>query len=314
MASAWSAVLNPTQIYRQHGNAGRDVQAFSVVHEHKIQYGIRKLRQRGIRLKQKGRIILHASVGETIEDKGTESSKEEEASEKGDQANVAKSPSVSSTSPFVGAKISSRIAARVADTTNGRTTASTTIPITPTSSKTPSSQGIPTFNPKTLNPQENPTFRPKPPSSQTFSPKPPSSQAFSPKPPSSQGSPFGSKPPSSQGSPFGSPQAGAEKLKGAKPSVFLDSRAGGFKEPGPKNLLDTLRQSDGSRSTKYGQPIVPTNLFDEPDKLTPEERKFEFSFSAGQLVLIFSFLTIISIMLGTSFLVWKVGGIHYNEF
>lgn len=286
MAFAWSAALNPTQIYRQqHGNRCKDVQALSFVQEQQIQYGIRKRRQKGIRPKLKGRIILRASVGETVDDKGTELSKEENALKKGDQADAAESPSLSPSSPFVGGKISSRIAARVADTTNGRSTATAATPSTFT--KTPSSQGIPT--PNSLG---KPTFTPKPLGSQSFSPKPPSPQ----------------------GSPFSSPLAGAGKLNAAKPSVFLDKRAGEFKQPGPKSLMDTLRQSDGSKTTKFGQPIVPTNLFDEPEKLTAEGKKFEFTLNAGQLVLIFSFVTIISIMLGTAFLVWKVGGIHYNEF
>ena len=111
--------------------------------------------------------------------------------------------------------------------------------------------------------------------------------------------------------------SGLEKLKSTKPaSVFLDSQQRNFKQPGPKDLLNTLRKSeiDSGKTTKFGQPVVPSNLFDEPKRIPSEDKAFEFSFNAGQLVLVFSFLTIIGIMLGTAFLVWKVGAIHYNEY
>lgn len=201
--------------------------------------------------------MLRATIGKDIEDKSTELSEKEGAPEKGTQPSGPDSASVSSPSPFMGAKISSRIAARSAGNATSRNTASTVTPVTSPSSKTP--------NPGISTPS--------------------------------------------------APLSGAEKLKVAKPSVFLNSKAG-VREPGPKNLLNALRQSDlnSEKTTKFGQPIVPTNLFDEPKKLTPEEKKFDFTFNAGQLVLVFSFLTIISIMLGTAFLVWKVGGIHYNEY
>lgn len=291
MALAWSAALNPTQISRVHGTSSRD--GLVLVQEQKGQYGFYKLRQNGIRPKKSRSIVLYASIGETVEDKGTDSSNSEEPSQKSEQADATKPPTLSTASPFVGAKISSRIAARAGDTNNGRGTASTKIPTTPTSFKSPFADGLPPFSRSTPSSQASSTFSPKPSGPQTFSPKPPSSQ----------------------GSPFSSPLAGTEKLKGSKPSVFLDSRAGGaFKQPGPKGLLDSLRQSENA-TTKFGQPIVPTNLFDEPDKLTAEDKKrFDFTFNAGQLFLVFSFLTIIGVMLGTAYLVWKVGAIHYNEY
>lgn len=288
--ASWSAALNPTQISRQHGTPGRD--GLVLVQEQKVQYGFYKPRQNGIRPKKNGSIVLYASIGETVEDKGTDSSNGEEPLLKSEQADAAKPPTVSAASPFVGAKISSRMAAGVGDTAKGRGTASTKMATTPTSFKSPIADGLPPFSRSTPSSQGN-TFSPKLSGPQTFSPKPPSSQ----------------------GSPFSSPLAGTEKLKGSKPSVFLDSRAGGaFKQPGPKGLLDSLRQSENT-TTKFGQPIVPTNLFDEPDKLTAEDKKrFDFTFNAGQLFLVFSFLTIIGVMLGTAYLVWKVGAIHYNEY
>ncbi|KAI5056913.1 hypothetical protein GOP47_0028731, partial [Adiantum capillus-veneris] len=246
MALTWSATLSPTLISRRHGVPDRDVQALMLNQQKKAQYDLHKLRQRGIRSKQKGSIVLHASLGETVEEKGTDSSKDEKPSQKIDQADATKPANVTAANPFVGAKISSRIAARTGGTT----------PPSPTSSLAPGPQGLPPFDFNIPKSQGGSPFSPKPPGAQTFSPKPLNSQ----------------------GSPFSSPTAGTEKLKGAKPSVFLDSRAGGtFKEPGPKGLLNTLRQSE-ERATKFGRPGVPKNLFDEPEKLTAEDKK-RFNFT-----------------------------------
>ncbi|MCO5569161.1 hypothetical protein L7F22_022882 [Adiantum nelumboides] len=287
MALAWSVALNPTQISRRHGASDRHMQALMLIQQQKAHCNLHKLKQRG---KQNGSTVLYASLGETVEDKDTNSSKDERPSQKLDQVDATKPSTVTSASPFVGGKISSRIAARAGDIANGRGQSATTTPPTPSSSKTP---GPPPFDLSIPKSQRGASSSPKIPGSQTFSPNPPNSQ----------------------GSPFSSTLTGTEKLKGAKPSVFLDSRVGGaFKEPGSKTLLDTMRQSDNN-TKKFGQPGLPRNLFDEPEKLTAEDNKrFDFTLNIGQLALIFSFLTIICVMLGTAFLVWKVGAIHYNEF
>ena len=212
------------------------------------------------------RITVCATTDENIKEKSTDiSGKEGEASS-------SNSPPISSSSPFVGAKISSRIAAR--STSNNESNSKS-------SSTTKSSSFV------------------APPSSPKVASS--SSQIF-------QGSSTITS---------GRASSGLEKLKSTKPaSVFLDSQQRNFKQPGPKDLLNTLRKSeiDSGKTTKFGQPVVPSNLFDEPKRIPSEDKAFEFSFNAGQLVLVFSFLTIIGIMLGTAFLVWKVGAIHYNEY
>lgn len=81
-------------------------------------------------------------------------------------------------------------------------------------------------------------------------------------------------------------------------------------------VLDAFKQGEkDGKTTKFGQPIVPKNIFDDV-RQTQEEKdadKFSFNLRPGDIFLIFSFLLIIGLMLGTAFLVWKVGGIHYNE-
>lgn len=83
-----------------------------------------------------------------------------------------------------------------------------------------------------------------------------------------------------------------------------------------KQVLDAFKQGEkDGKTTKFGQPIVPKNIFDDV-RQTQEEKdadKFSFNLKPGDIFLVFSFLLIIGLMLGTAFIVWKVGAIHYNE-
>ncbi|XP_057815309.1 uncharacterized protein LOC131028945 [Cryptomeria japonica] len=107
-----------------------------------------------------------------------------------------------------------------------------------------------------------------------------------------------------------------EKLRTARTlSGFAESNKPVMPQPG-KNLLDALRESDKQgKTTKFGQPVVPSNLFDDKKRGSPAEwGKFVFTVAPGQLFLLLSFLLISSIMFGTTYLVWKLGAIHYNEY
>lgn len=84
-----------------------------------------------------------------------------------------------------------------------------------------------------------------------------------------------------------------------------------------KRVLEAFKEGEkeNKSTTKFGLPVVPTNIFDEVRR-TPEEiaaDAFKFEINPGQLLLAGSFLVVIAIMFGTVFLVWKVGAIHYNE-
>jgi hypothetical protein len=84
-----------------------------------------------------------------------------------------------------------------------------------------------------------------------------------------------------------------------------------------KRVLDAFKQGEKEGiTTKFGQPVVPSNIFDEVRR-TPEEiaaDSFKFEINPGQILLAGSFLIVIAVMFGTVFLVWKVGAIHYNEY
>ncbi|BBN10256.1 hypothetical protein MPTK1_5g02160 [Marchantia polymorpha subsp. ruderalis] len=108
-------------------------------------------------------------------------------------------------------------------------------------------------------------------------------------------------------SPFAQP--GASPVRPASPFVQPGTRG--------KRVVDAFKDGEKEgKTTKFGQPVVPTNIFQDVRR-TPEEQAadaFKFSINPGQLVLVFSFLLIIGLMVGTAALVWKLGGIHYNEY
>lgn len=105
-----------------------------------------------------------------------------------------------------------------------------------------------------------------------------------------------------------------EKLRTARTlSGFAESDKPGTPQR-QKNLLDALRQSDKEgKTTKYGQPIEPSNLFDDRKRSTEKEQKFEFTWGPSQFYGLLSFVILTSIMFGTTYIVWKVGAIHYND-
>jgi len=105
-----------------------------------------------------------------------------------------------------------------------------------------------------------------------------------------------------------------EKLRTARTLTgFAESDKPGTPQR-QKNLLDALRESDKQgKTTKYGQPIEPSNLFEDRKRSTEKEKKFEFTWGPSQFYGLLSFVLLTSIMFGTTYIVWKVGAIHYND-
>jgi len=105
-----------------------------------------------------------------------------------------------------------------------------------------------------------------------------------------------------------------EKLRTARTlSGFAESDKRGTPQR-QKNLLDALRESDKQgKTSKYGQPIEPSNLFDDRKRSTQEAEKFEFTWGPSQYYGLLSFVILTSIMFGTTYIVWKVGAIHFND-
>lgn len=104
-----------------------------------------------------------------------------------------------------------------------------------------------------------------------------------------------------------------EKLRAARVlSRYAESKA--TKPPMGSKLLDVLRESDKGKK-RSGLPEAPTNLFDDSKRGLPKPGwTFEFPGGADMFLIGVSFVLISTIMFATTYIVWKVGAIHFNEY
>ncbi|KAA8534050.1 hypothetical protein F0562_031567 [Nyssa sinensis] len=110
-----------------------------------------------------------------------------------------------------------------------------------------------------------------------------------------------------------SPLTAREKLRAARVlSRYSESKAS-KSELGSK-VLEALRESDrGKKRSRL--PEAPTNLLDDSKRGMPKAGlTFEFPGGVDMFVIIFSFVFISTVMFATTFIVWKVGAIHFNEY
>ncbi|WVZ04872.1 hypothetical protein V8G54_018218, partial [Vigna mungo] len=78
-------------------------------------------------------------------------------------------------------------------------------------------------------------------------------------------------------------------------------------------VLEASKQSDKGKR-KSGLPEAPTNLFDDSKRGLSTGFTFQFPGGSDLFLIVFSFVLISSIMFATTFIVWKVGAIHFNEY
>ncbi|KAK7311206.1 hypothetical protein RJT34_09190 [Clitoria ternatea] len=78
-------------------------------------------------------------------------------------------------------------------------------------------------------------------------------------------------------------------------------------------VLEALKESDKGKK-KSGLPEAPTNLFDDSKRGLSEGFTFQFPGGSDLFFIIFSFVFISSLMFATTYIVWKVGAIHFNEY
>jgi len=223
------------------------------------------------------------------EEKGKPASSNEKASSSG----------TSTPSPFAAGKISSKIASQTSQ--NGKTSSIPSTTKAPAATKTASKASI-----------SKPSSASSTPS--VFQKAPTSKASISVKPKSLIDDGSAGAFPTGKMSPFA-----ADRLKSqmaSPPSQYNRTSSGRTMINSGKQVLDAFKQGEkDGKTTKFGQPIVPKNIFDDV-RQTQEEKdadKFSFNLKPGDIFLVFSFLLIIGLMLGTAFIVWKVGAIHYNE-
>lgn len=109
------------------------------------------------------------------------------------------------------------------------------------------------------------------------------------------------------------PLTAREKLRAARVlSKYAESKPA--KLAMGSTVLDALRETDKGKR-RPGLPEAPTNMFDDRKRgLSEEGWKFQLPGGNDLFFIAFSFVVISTIMFGTTYVVWKVGAIHFNEF
>ncbi|KAM2281178.1 uncharacterized protein LOC126630424 isoform X2 [Malus sylvestris] len=110
-----------------------------------------------------------------------------------------------------------------------------------------------------------------------------------------------------------SPLTARERLRVAKVlSRYTDSKPLKKSARG-KNVLDALRDSERGKK-RSGLPEAPTNIFDDSKRGMPKQGlTWDFPGGNDLFLILFSFVFISTVMFATTFVVWKLGAIHFNE-
>lgn len=109
------------------------------------------------------------------------------------------------------------------------------------------------------------------------------------------------------------PLSAREKLRAARVlSRYTESKPS--KPRMGSKVLDALRDSDGGKR-RSGLPQAPTNLFDDSKRGMPKKGlTFDLPGGADLFFIVLSFVLISTTMFATTYLVWKLGAIHFNEY
>ncbi|CAJ1859627.1 unnamed protein product [Sphenostylis stenocarpa] len=103
-----------------------------------------------------------------------------------------------------------------------------------------------------------------------------------------------------------------ERLKAAR-AISRDTQSKPSKADMNSRVLEALKQSDKGKR-KSGLPEAPTNLFDDSKRGLSTGFTFQFPGGSDLFFIVLSFVLISSIMFATTYIVWKVGAIHFNEY
>ncbi|XP_010427406.1 PREDICTED: uncharacterized protein LOC104712251 [Camelina sativa] len=119
----------------------------------------------------------------------------------------------------------------------------------------------------------------------------------------------------SNGSAKKAPLTARERLKAARVlSRYTEATPKPSKPKMGSQLLDVLKESDKKTKRKPGLPEAPTNMLDDSRRGMPKNGlTFDLPGGSDILIIAFSFVFISTVMFATTFLVWKLGAIHFNE-
>ncbi|XP_010504477.1 PREDICTED: uncharacterized protein LOC104781491 [Camelina sativa] len=119
----------------------------------------------------------------------------------------------------------------------------------------------------------------------------------------------------SNGSAKKAPLTARERLRAARVlSRYTEATPKPSKPRMGSQLLDVLKESDKKTKRKPGLPEAPTNMLDDSRRGMPKNGlTFDLPGGSDILIIAFSFVFISTVMFATTFLVWKLGAIHFNE-
>ncbi|CAA7060423.1 unnamed protein product [Microthlaspi erraticum] len=119
----------------------------------------------------------------------------------------------------------------------------------------------------------------------------------------------------SNGSGKRAPLTARERLRAARVlSRYTEATPKPSKPKMGSQILEVLKESDKKSNRKPGLPQAPTNMLDDSKRGMPKNGlTFDLPGSADILIIAFSFVFISTVMFATTFLVWKLGAIHFNE-
>ncbi|KAF8089270.1 hypothetical protein N665_0511s0014 [Sinapis alba] len=111
------------------------------------------------------------------------------------------------------------------------------------------------------------------------------------------------------------PLTARERLRAARVlSQYTEATPKPSKPKMGSQILEVLKESDKKSNRKPGLPEAPTNMLDDSKRGMPKKGlTFDLPGSADILVIAFSFVFISTVMFATTFVVWKLGAIHFNE-
>nr|XP_043632175.1 uncharacterized protein LOC122603515 [Erigeron canadensis] len=107
-----------------------------------------------------------------------------------------------------------------------------------------------------------------------------------------------------------------EKLKAARVRSRDSEPKAAKKQELGSTVLEALRESDRVTGKKRsGLPEAPGNLLDDSKRgMPPKGLTFELPVGWDVFLIILSVVVISTIMFTTTYIVWKVGAIHFNEY
>ncbi|XP_072996247.1 uncharacterized protein [Typha latifolia] len=123
----------------------------------------------------------------------------------------------------------------------------------------------------------------------------------------------GNSPQVTELAPKRSPLTAREKVRAARVlSKYAESKPS--KSVFGSKVLDALRESDKGKK-RSGLPEAPTNLLDDSKRGMPKAGwTFDLPVGSDILLIVLSVVLISTIMFGTTYIVWKLGAIHFNEY